>query len=100
MRAGFGAREAQEKSQLSHLLARGTMGVHSEPRFTHLQHFLPGSSGLSRPHLFLRARERVSMSGGGAEREGERESEAGSRLRAVNTEPDVGLELTTRDIMT
>ena len=40
------------------------------------------------------------MSRGGAEREGDQESEAGSRLRAVNTEPDVGLELTDGEIMT
>ena len=33
------------------------------------------------------------MNGGGAEREGDTESEAGSRLRAVSTEPDAGLEL-------
>ena len=30
------------------------------------------------------------MIGGGAEREGDTESEAGSRLRAVSTEPDTG----------
>ena len=36
---------------------------------------------------------------GGAER-GDTESEAGSRLRAVSTEPDVGLEPTNREIMT
>ena len=40
------------------------------------------------------------MSGGGAETEGDTESEAGSRLWAVSTEPDVGLELTKREIMT
>ena len=40
------------------------------------------------------------MSGGGAEREGDTESEAGSRLWAVSTEPDAGLELTDREIMT
>ena len=40
------------------------------------------------------------MSGGGAEREGDTESEAGSGLRAVNTEPDAGLELMNRKIMT
>ena len=33
------------------------------------------------------------MSGGGAEREGDTESEAGSRLPAISTEPDAGLEL-------
>ena len=40
------------------------------------------------------------MNGGGAEREGDTESEAGSRLRAVSTEPDAGLELTNHKIMT
>ena len=40
------------------------------------------------------------MSGGGAEREGDTESEAGARLRACNTEPDEGLEPTNREIMT
>ena len=39
------------------------------------------------------------MSGGGAEREGDTESKAGSRLRAVSTEPDAGLEPTNREIM-
>ena len=40
------------------------------------------------------------MSGGGAEREGDTESETGSRLRAISTEPNAGLELTDREIMT
>ena len=40
------------------------------------------------------------MSGEGAEREGYIESEAGSRLQAISTEPDAGLELTNREIMT
>ena len=40
------------------------------------------------------------MSGGGAESEGDKESEAVSRLRAVSTEPDVGLEVTDGEIMT
>ena len=40
------------------------------------------------------------MNGGGSEREGDTESEVGSRLRAVSTEPDVGLELTDCEIMT
>ena len=47
-----------------------------------------------------RERERGSMSGGGAEREGDKESEAGSRLWAVSTEPDLGLKLTKCEIMT
>ena len=44
--------------------------------------------------------ERQSASGGRAEREGDAESGAGSRLRAISTEPDAGLELTDREIMT
>ena len=40
------------------------------------------------------------MSGGEAEREGDTESEAGSRLGAVRTEPNGGLELTDREIVT
>ena len=40
------------------------------------------------------------MSRGGVERGGDKESEAGPRLRAVSPEPDVGLELTNREIMT
>ena len=40
------------------------------------------------------------MSRGGAEREGVTESEAGSRLRAVGTQPDLGLKLTNRDFVT
>ena len=40
------------------------------------------------------------MSGGGAEREGDRESETGSRLRTVSTEPDARLELANREIVT
>ena len=40
------------------------------------------------------------MNRGGAEREGDTESGTGSRLRAVSTEPDVGLEPTNCEIMT
>ena len=40
------------------------------------------------------------MNGGGAETEGETECEAGSRLWAVSTEPDMGLKLTDCEIMT
>ena len=36
----------------------------------------------------------------GAQREGDTESEAGPRPRAVRTEPDAGLELTDREIVT
>ena len=40
------------------------------------------------------------MSRGGPEREGDTESKAGSRLRAVSTEPNVGLEPMNPKIMT
>ena len=40
------------------------------------------------------------MSRGRAERAGDAESEAGSRLRAVSPEPDSGLKLMKREIMT
>ena len=40
------------------------------------------------------------MNGGGAEREGDTESETGSRLRAISPEPHAGLELTDREIVT
>ena len=40
------------------------------------------------------------MNRGGEEREGDTESEAGSRLLAVSTEPDAGLEPMDREIMT
>ena len=40
------------------------------------------------------------MNGGGSEREGDTESEAGSRPPAVSTEPYAGLELTDCEIMT
>ena len=47
--------------------------------------------------LFFRQREHVHTSRGGAEREGERGSKAGSALIA---EPNAGLELTNLKIMT
>ena len=50
--------------------------------------------------MFIIERQRKSTSWGGAEREGDTESEAGPRLGAVSTEPDAGLELTNREIMT
>ena len=50
--------------------------------------------------IYFWDRERQSMNSGGAEREGDTESKAGSRLWAVSTEPDAGLELTNREIMT
>ena len=51
-------------------------------------------------YLFLRERQRQSASRGGAEREGDTKSKAGSRLRAVSPEPDAGLELVNCEIMT
>ena len=45
-------------------------------------------------------RDGQSVDGGGAEREGDTESDAGCRLRAVSTEPDAGLEPTDLEITT
>ena len=47
-----------------------------------------------------RDRDRERTSGGGAQSEGDIGSEAGSRLQAVSTEPDMGLELVNCEIMT
>ena len=44
--------------------------------------------------------ERQIMSWREAQRGGDTESEAGSRLQAVSTEPDAGLEPTNREIVT
>ena len=40
------------------------------------------------------------MSRGGTEREGDTESEAGSRFQAISTEPDMGLEPMNGEIVT
>ena len=50
--------------------------------------------------IYLWERQRQSMSRGGEDREGDTELEAGSRLRAVGTEPDTGLEFPNGEIMT
>ena len=50
--------------------------------------------------IYFWDRESQSMNGGGAEREGDTESGTGSRLRAISPEPDAGLELTDREIVT
>ena len=49
--------------------------------------------------MFIFERERHSAGRGGAEREGDTESETGSGLQAVSTAPDAGLELTDCDVM-
>ena len=49
---------------------------------------------------YFREREKQSVSVGGTEREGGTESEAGSRLLTVSTEPDMGLEFIHCEIMT
>ena len=51
-------------------------------------------------NLFLGQRETEHELGRGREREGDTESETGSRLRAISPEPDAGLELTDREIVT
>ena len=50
--------------------------------------------------IFERETETEHKSGRSRERKGDTESEAGSRLRAVLTEPDTGLELTNHEIVT
>ena len=50
--------------------------------------------------MFIFERETQSVSRQGVEREGDTKSEAGSRLRAVSTEPDAGPEPTNQEIMT
>ena len=49
-------------------------------------------------HL-LRESQTEHVQGRGREREQDTESKAGSRLQAVSTEPDAGLELTNHEIM-
>ena len=48
----------------------------------------------------MRLRETEHEQGRGREREGDTESKAGPRLQAVSKEPDAGLELTDREIVT
>ena len=47
-----------------------------------------------------REREEQSMSRGGEEREGDTEFEAGSRLQAVSTDPEMGLKVMNREFAT
>ena len=50
--------------------------------------------------MFIFERERACTSRGRAEKEGDTESAAGSRLSDVSIEADVGLEVTNHGIMT
>ena len=50
--------------------------------------------------MFIFERQREHEWGRGREREGDTESDAGSRLQAVSTEPNMGLKPTNRGIMT
>ena len=49
--------------------------------------------------IFERDRDRTQVGWGQRER-GDTESKTGSRLRAISTEPDAGLEPMSREIMT
>ena len=51
-------------------------------------------------NVYLFLRERQSVSWEGAQKEGDTESKAGSKLQAVSTEPNAGLELTNSEILT
>ena len=50
--------------------------------------------------MFIFGRERETECELGRSRERDPESEAGSRLQAASTEPDVGLKLTDCELMT
>ena len=50
--------------------------------------------------IFERERKTECEPGSGGQREGDTESEAGSRFQAVGTEPDAGLELADCEIVT
>ena len=50
--------------------------------------------------MFIFEKRETEHEWGRREKEGDPESETGSRLRAVSTEPYVGLELTYIEIMT
>ena len=50
--------------------------------------------------MFIFETETEHELGRGREREGDTESETGSMLRAISPEPDAGLELTDREIVT
>ena len=50
--------------------------------------------------IYFRERQRQNVNGLRAEREGDTEAEAGSRLWAVSTEPEAGLELTSHESIT
>ena len=50
--------------------------------------------------MFIFEREGDRARAGEGQREGDTESEAGSRLWAISPEPDAGLELTEREIVT
>ena len=50
--------------------------------------------------LFFWERGKENVSRGGAQREGDKESEAGCKLWAISIEPDAGLRLTNYEIMT
>ena len=51
-------------------------------------------------NIYSFLRETQSVNGGGAEREGDKESKPGPKLQAVSTEPDAKLELVNREITT
>ena len=89
-----------------HLLPQGSV-PHPPPTAGQIKRFLASpvqlwswEPFLSYLFIYLLTYERQSSSRGGAETEGDTESQAGSRLRAVSTEPDVGLEPTNCEIMT
>ena len=91
-RAWHGARTHKPGDQdLSHSLTLNQLSHPSTPLYFFL---------IFLTFIYFWDWERQSMNGGGAEREGDTESEAGSRLWAIRPEPDAGLELTDCEIVT
>ena len=60
----------------------------------------PSALKKKKSNVYLYLTEVGRVGSGKGQREGDTESEAGSRLRAVSTEPDAGIEPTSSEIMT
>ena len=74
------------------------MGTWDHPPFRDLYYLL--SFMFFNVYFWKREKKRQRVSRGGAEREGDTESQAGSRLWAIITESNAGLKITNREIMT
>ena len=93
-----GLLNARAGEVLFYLLAEGRSQLAVVPLFAISP--TSNSSSLTFYFIYLFFFLRDSASRGGAETQGDTESEAGFRLRAVSTDPDAGLEPMNREIMT